>query len=70
MSSYLLEAAIATDGIVISLDEKAREPFKKAAKTIKELRMIMWANPDKPEEEVLIWLADGVAIETKRQLGD
>jgi hypothetical protein len=32
--------------------------------------MIMWANPDKPEEEVLIWLADGVAIETKRQLGD
>jgi hypothetical protein len=55
---------------VISLDEKAREPFKKAAKTIKELRMIMWANPDKPEEEVLIWLADGVAIETKRQLGD
>jgi hypothetical protein len=67
---HLLEAAIATDGIVTSLDEKAREPFKKAAKTIKELRMIMWANPDKPEEEVLIWLADGVAIETKRQLGD
>jgi hypothetical protein len=67
---HLLEAAIATDGIVISLDEKAREPFKKAAKTIKELRIIMWANPDKPEEDVLVWLSDGVAIETKRQLGD
>ncbi len=67
---HLLEAAIATDGIVISLDEKAREPFKKAAQTIKELQEIMWTNPDKPEEEVLEWLSNSALVEQKRQLGN
>jgi len=66
---HLLEAAIATDKIVISLDEKARNPFDKAAKSIKELQEIMWVNPDKSEENTLVWLSNGAAIEKKRQLG-
>ena len=66
---HLLEAAIATDKIVISLDEKARNPFDKAAKSIKELHEIMWVNPDKPEENALIWLENGAIIEKSRQLG-
>ncbi|MCA6526244.1 MAG: hypothetical protein IM570_09755, partial [Pseudanabaena sp. M179S2SP2A07QC] len=52
---HLLEAAIATDKIIISLDEKARNPFDKAAQSIKELNEIMWVNPDKPEENALLW---------------
>ncbi len=66
---HLLEAAIATDKIVISLDEKARNPFDKAAKSIKELQEIMWVNPDKSEENTLVWLSNGAAIEKQRQLG-
>ena len=67
---HLLEAAIATDNIIISLDEKARNPFDKAAKSIKELQEIMWVNPDKPEENTLIWLENGAAKEKQRQLGN
>ncbi|OYQ63362.1 hypothetical protein B9G53_17465 [Pseudanabaena sp. SR411] len=66
---HLLEAAIATDKIVVSLDEKARNPFDKAAKSIKELHEIMWVNPDKPEENALVWLENGATIEKSRQLG-
>ena len=67
---HLLEAAIATDKIIISLDEKARTPFDKAAKSIKELHEIMWVNPNKSEENALIWLESGAAKEKQRQLGN
>ncbi|MCA6525250.1 MAG: hypothetical protein IM570_04450, partial [Pseudanabaena sp. M179S2SP2A07QC] len=61
--------AIATDKIIISLDEKARNPFDKAAQSIKELNEIMWVNPDKPEENALLWLENGASKEKQRQLG-
>ncbi|UBF25672.1 hypothetical protein K9N68_29615 [Kovacikia minuta CCNUW1] len=48
----LVEAAIATDKTVISLDENtARKLFRKAAPEIEALKMIVWVNPDKTEEQ-------------------
>lgn len=67
--AHLLEAAIATDRIVISLDETARVLFIAAALSVGEIRRILWANPDKIEEECISWLEGGARNERRRQLG-
>jgi hypothetical protein len=66
----LLEAAIATDKTVISLDDKtARTFFSQAASEINALKEIVWVNPDKVEEETPIeWLESGAKPESKRLL--
>ena len=66
---HLIEAALVTDRIVVSLDEDAREPFTKAAQSVGELRHITWVNPDKSEEKPLRWLDEGANCEKSRQLG-
>ncbi len=67
----LLEAAIATDKIIISLDDKtARRFFSRAAVQVDELKNIVWVNPDKIEEEKPIeWLENGANPERDRLLG-
>ncbi|MEQ8753220.1 MAG: hypothetical protein RID09_06840 [Coleofasciculus sp. G1-WW12-02] len=67
----LLEAAIATDKIVISLDDNtARTFFSQAAVEINTLKEIVWVNPDKVEEETPIeWLGSGAKPDSKRLLG-
>ncbi|MEQ8997925.1 MAG: hypothetical protein RID53_15650 [Coleofasciculus sp. B1-GNL1-01] len=66
----LLEAAIATDKTVISLDDNtARTFFSQAASEINALKDIVWVNPDKVEEETPIeWLKSGAKPESKRLL--
>lgn len=66
----LLEAAIATDKTVISLDDNtARTFFSQAASEINALKEIVWVNPDKVEEETPIeWLENGAKPESKRLL--
>jgi hypothetical protein len=66
--THLLEAAIATDQIVISLDETARVLFIAAALRVGEIRRILWANPDKIEEGCIGWLEGGARNERRRQL--
>ena len=68
---HLLEAALASDKIVVSLDENtARKYFDNAAQTIVDLQKITWVNPDRIEEETPIaWLKDGAKPEKKRLLG-
>lgn len=66
---HLLEAALATDNIVIALDEKARKPLKITAQVVEDMRLIVWVNPDKPEETVIAWLEAGAEPETHRRLG-
>jgi hypothetical protein len=66
--AHLLEAALATDMIVASLDEMARNRFGQASAAIAELRLIMWVNPEIPEEECRQWLQGGASIEPARQL--
>jgi len=69
----LIEAALATDKIVISLDDNtARKYFTRAAKEVEdlsELKVITWVNPDKPEESPIEWLRSGANIEPERLLG-
>lgn len=65
----LLEAAISTDKIVISLDENtARKLFRKAALTVDSLKSVVWVNPDKAEETPLEWLKDGAPPDPERML--
>lgn len=66
---HLLEAALATDNIVIALDEKARKPMKITAQVVEDIRPVVWVNPDKVDEEVITWLEGGAEPEPHRQLG-
>jgi len=67
--AFLIEAALATDKIVISLDDEARELFRAACQTIAEMRPVTWVNPARPEEAAAKWLRKGVQPEGKRKLG-
>lgn len=66
----LIEAALNTDKVVVSLDERARTLFDRAGQTVEELRLILWLNPERPEESPLAWLEAGAKIERERQLGN
>lgn len=65
----LIEAALTTDKIVISLDDKVRKLFSKAAEQVDELKDIVWVNPAKPEEKAIEWLENGAEAEIERKLG-
>lgn len=65
----LVEAAMATDGSVISLDEAARSLFARASRAVAELSQIVWVNPDPPEEHPVAWLEAGAEPERERMLG-
>ncbi len=65
---FLIEAALATDSTVASLEKVARGLFATASKDVKELRNIVWVNPSLPEEESLQWLEDGAKPEEDRML--
>ena len=66
---HLREAALKADGIVASVDKKARRLFGGAAVGLGELRKISWIDPTKSPEEVIAWLAKGADPEGYRVLG-
>ena len=66
---HLLQAALATDQTVISLDETIRGLFKQASQQVGEIRDIIWVNPDRTaEEQPIAWLQNGAPPEPHRQL--
>ncbi len=65
----LIEAALATDQTIISLDEIVRELFALASPRVRELREIVWVNPDNVDEQPVKWLGRGAKPERKRKLG-
>ena len=66
---HLLQAALATDQTVISLDETVRGLFKRASQQVGEIRNIIWVNPDRiVEEQPITWLQNGAPPEPHRQL--
>jgi hypothetical protein len=67
--AHLIEAAIVTDKAIISLDELVRNLFSEATGNVKELRYILWVNPDKAEDQCIVWLEGGARVEKKRLLG-
>lgn len=56
---HLVEAAMASDRVVVSCDKAARSTFRKAAGHIPALREIMWVNPTEDHDNVLRWLSEG-----------
>ena len=65
----LIEAALATDRTVASLDESVRSLFRRAAGQVGELRAIVWVNPELEEDEPIPWLERGALAEPDRMLG-
>lgn len=66
---HLLQAALATDQTVISLDEAIRGLFKQASEQVGEIRNIVWVNPDRTtEEQPIRWLQNGAPPEAHRRL--
>ena len=65
---HLLQAALATDQAIISLDETIRGLFKQASQQVGEIRDIIWVNPDRTEERPILWLQNGAPPEPHRQL--
>lgn len=66
---HLLEASLAADKVVISLDDKVRFHFSVATESIGEIREIVWVNPNKEEEDAISWLEEGAEPDKHRQLG-
>ncbi len=65
---HLLEAARVSDQTIISLERRVRRHFAYAAQHVDELRDIVWVNPDRTEEEPLVWLQNGAPPEECRKL--
>lgn len=66
---HLLEAAIATDQTIASLDDRVRQLFSDAAARVGEIQAIVWANPDNQDERCDVWLKAGADSEPHRHLG-
>jgi len=65
----LIEAAMVADNTVISLDDKVRIIFDKAAERVGELRNVVWVNPDDTEAQPIDWLENGAQPEKHLRLG-
>lgn len=66
---HLIEAAIATNGVIISSDNRARKRFKRAAAIVTELASIAWVDPTRPTDSPIEWIEDGAPEERGRLLG-
>ena len=64
----LLNAALATDHTIISCERIIRKLFARASKEVSEIRDIIWVNPDRTEEEPILWLQSGAPPESHRRL--
>ena len=65
----LVEAALATDRLVVSLDEEVRGLFVQNLNRLRALARVAWVNPDRDEDAALSWLRRGARAERKRMLG-
>lgn len=65
---HLIEAAIATDRTVVSLDETVRRLFRTAARNVAALEKVVWVNPTNTAEESVVWLRKGAKPENARML--
>jgi hypothetical protein len=66
---HLIEAAIATDRNVVSLDETVRRLFRTAARSVAAIEKVVWVNPTNTAEESIAWLQKGTKPENARMLG-
>jgi hypothetical protein len=67
---HLIEAALATDNFIISLNEAERILFSKTSQKVGEIKCIIWVNPDISEDEAITWLQNGSKEEERRRICD
>lgn len=65
---HLLEAALSTDNSIISCDDSVRKLYAQASQQVGEIRKIIWVNPDRSEEEPIVWIKNGAPQEQERKL--
>lgn len=65
---HLVAAARLPDRTILSLDEIMRRLLHRASRQVRELRPIVWANPDREEEMVPAWIRAGARSEPQRRL--
>jgi hypothetical protein len=65
----LVEAAMATERLVVSLDDEMRDHLRDHVAKLPEVRAICWVNPCTPEEGAIAWLEAGAPAERSRTLG-
>ena len=66
--AHLLEAAIAAEMRIASLDDTVRRLFAVAAQQHKAIQRIVWVNPDGDFDSVVTWLEAGAVSEKSRWL--
>ncbi len=65
----LVEAALATDSTVASLDEEVRSLLKGFSDQWGRIRTVAWVNPTKENDRACAWLGSGALPEKARMLG-
>jgi hypothetical protein len=66
---HLIEAAIATDERIASLDDRVRSHLRERARIVRKVASICWVNPEKPNERAVSWLEQGAPADNSRKLG-
>ena len=66
---HLIEAAKATDDTVSSLDKKVKDLLREAAHVVREIRAIIWVNPEREEDDPILWLKRGAPADPDLKLG-
>jgi hypothetical protein len=67
--AHLIEAAIAADRLVASLDDVVRGHFSRASARFGSLSEIVWVNPSSTAEGPIQWLENGAKDDSRRKLG-
>ncbi len=65
---HLVEAALASDRIVISADDRMRNILARVGQKVDVLNNVVWVNPTNVAETAIPWLEAGAKSERKRQL--
>ncbi|MBW2145874.1 MAG: hypothetical protein JRI22_02515 [Deltaproteobacteria bacterium] len=61
---HLIEAAMATDCVIISLDEQARKLYHRISRKISALKNVVWVNPTK--KDAIEYLRSRASLKKKR----
>ena len=56
---HLLEAALVTDSVVVSLDDIVKNLFSASCQSVGEIKNVVWVNPDEGEGKTQTWLEKG-----------
>ena len=66
---YLLESALATDSIIISLEVRAAGYYRPLTEPLPQIGAVAWVNPLEPADDCRKWLEKGAPAEQHRNLG-